>query len=397
MRNALVVFIKETTDSLRDRRSITAALIYSLMGPVLIGMVLNVLARREAGENALELAVTGAGNAPSLALYLEQHGARVSQAPTDPEAAIRSGKLDLALVIPEGFASDFQQARPAPVRLLHDSSKGSIRAPLDRARRLLAGYGREVAAARLLVRGVSPDVSSPLKVEEIDYATSRSRAALVLGMLPIFLLTAAFVGGMNVAIDVTAGERERGSLEPLLATAVTPGALVLGKWLATVVFALLGILVSLVFSLVVLRVVDHPALGARAGGWGIEPPDAIRMMAALVPLALFAAALQMLISTFSRSFKEAQTYLGLLLFLPMLPGFAIEFYSLQTQSWMAAIPLLGQQMALSDLMRGGAGGLFITHPWAHSWPAAAGTVLAAIACLYSTARLTRSERIVLGQ
>ncbi len=393
MRNALVVFIKETTDSLRDRRSITAALVYSLMGPVLIGMVLNVLARREAADDALELAVAGAGTAPSLILYLEQHRARVSQAPADPEAAIRTGKLDLALVIPEDFASDFGQARPASVRLLHDSSKSSTRAPLDRARRLLAAYGGEVGAARLLVRGVSPDVSTALKVEEIDYATSRSRAAVVLGMLPVFLLTAAFVGGMNVAIDVTAGERERGSLEPLLATAVSPEALVLGKWLATAVFSLLGILVSLVFSIVVLRLVDHPALGARSGGWGIQPPDAIRMIAALIPLALFAAALQMLISTFSRSFKEAQTYLGLLLFLPMLPGFAILFYSFQARPWMAAIPLLGQQMALSDLMRGEAGGLFITH----AWPAAAGTVLAAIACLYSTARLTRSERIVLGQ
>jgi sodium transport system permease protein len=390
MNNLVAVFRKESSDSFRDGRSVTAALIYSVFGPLIVVMTLNFLARREAQDRPFDLPVAGAAAAPSLLAYLEQRSVRIVQAPSDPESAVRSGAIDLALVIPGDYAERFGRVKPATVRLIHDASRMAQGQAVRRARTLLQGYGREVGSSRLIARGVGPEVAEPVKVEEIDLSTSRSRVAPALGMLSIFLLVAAFVGGMNVAIDVTAGERERGSLEPLLATAATARAVVIGKWMTASLFSLLAVGVSVALAMLVLR-------AAGAGDFAtpvrINGRDALALLAALAPLGLFTAALQMLIAAFSRNYKEAQTWLSLLLFVPMLPGFLFEFSAVETAPWMISLPIVGQQILVASALRGAAAA-----PAPLAW-AIAGAVatLAAAACLAATTRLLRSERILLAR
>ncbi len=385
---ALAVFAKETLDAARDRRSLTSALSFALFGPLVLAMALATIAKSSDDDGPLQLTVSGAGHAPSLVRYLEQNGAEIVRSTADVEPAVRRGDLKVALVIPESYGADFRASRPARVELVHDASRMGSKAPVRRVERLLERYSAQVAGLRLTARGISPSVVQTVRLSEIDLSTAASRAAFALATFLIFLLMSAFIGGMNVAIDTTAGERERGSLETLLVHAVPRTDLVVGKWMAAVAFNLLAVVLTLLFSFLVLRWdrlqrMDIPvALGVD---------DALRLLALLLPLALLAPALQMLIALFARSFKEAQTQLSLLMLLPMIPGLLLSLQSFEPRPWMRAVPILAEQVVMRDLLYGK-----VIAPSALALTVSATLALAAV-CLGATSRLLRHERIVLGR
>lgn len=387
-RKALRVARKELLDHSRDLRSVLSALLFPLLGPVALALMFQVIASWTRNDTALELPIVGKSNAPALVAFFERHGVAVKDAPADYEEQVRDGTLDVVLIFPDEYPSAFAEGRPAQVSVVVDSSRTKAHARSMRVRRLLDAYAGSIGAARLLARGVSPALAAPLAMQEIDLATPERLAATILGSIPMFLVFAAFAGGMYVAIDVTAGERERGSFEPLLVCPVSRGALVVGKWIATVVAALLALLVSIAAFAVAVRAVPLSSLGVKVA-FGV--PEVVAVLAAAVPLALFASALQMLLSTLARSFKEAQTYLQLFMMLPFLPAAYIAMAPIEPSLWMMAVPILGQDLLLAEVMRGEPLG-----PLAFSMAAAVSLALSAL-CLAATARLFKSERIIFGR
>jgi sodium transport system permease protein len=385
---ALAVFAKEALDAVRDRRSFLSALSFALFGPLVLGMALATIAKTSDDDGPLKVAVAGAAHAPSLIQYLEQNRVEIESPPVDVEGAVRRGDLKLALVIPPDYGKDFRASRPAKIELIHDASRMGSSKLVRRVEKLLGRYSGQIAGLRLAARGISVQVVQPVQVSQIDLSTAASRAALALGSFPIFLLMSAFIGGMNVAIDTTAGERERGSLESLLVHAVPRMDLVVGKWMAAVTFNLLAVVLTLFFSFLVLRWdrlqrMDIPV--------AMSVEDALRFLALLIPLALLVPALQMLVALFARSFKEAQTQLSLLMFLPLIPGMLLSFQSFEPKPWMRAVPILGEQVFMGDLLGGKTidpAGLALT---------AAVTLALTVVCLVVTSRLLQRERIVLGR
>lgn len=385
----LAVARKETLDALRDRRSLTAALAYSVFGPLVMGLALGAVARAgSTAEGPLAVAVEGGDRAASLVAHLERHRVRVEPAPADLEDALRRGRVEAALVVPREYPDDVRRLRPAEVRLLYDQSRSSGRTAARRIRTILEGYGRETAAARLVARGVSPEVARPMAIVEVDLSTRASRAATALAMLPIFLMLATFVCCMNAVIDATAGERERGSLEPLLAHPVPPVVLAVGKWLPAAALSAAGAGLTLAVSHLVLGADRIQEIGVPIG---LGAPETRGLLLLLLPLAFLAPAAQMLVAIFARSFKEAQTYLSLLLFVPMLPGFLFSFDAVGREAWMRAVPIVGQQMLMADLLRGEKA------PAGSALLLAALTLLCAAACVAASALCLRDERIVLGR
>lgn len=382
------VLLKELVDNLRDRRSVLSALIYPLIGPLALGLTLALVAEWQRTDLPLELPVVGAERAPSLIAFLEQNGALLQPAPADPEAAVREGKARAVLIIPEDYPADFRAGRPATLQLVVDESSNRARMTIQRAQRLLTAWGGQVAALRLLARGVSPELANPVLVDRVDVATPEKLAANLLNMLPLFLLLASFIGGMHVAIDATAGERERGSLEPLLINPISRGALVAGKWGATLVFSAAVLALTLAGFATMVRFVPLEAIGLQLH---IGPREAGAILAAALPLTLLAGALQLLVATFARSFKEAQTYLSLLLFAPMIPGMLLGLMPIQPQPWMMFVPGLSQQMLVTGLVSGepAAGWALVA--------SAATTAIASAALLGVTARLFTRESIVFGR
>jgi sodium transport system permease protein len=384
----LPILRKELKDHLRDRRSIFSGLLMPVLGPLTFLLMFTLIASWVREDRPLTVPVAGGQNAPSLIAFLQRHGAIVETAPADYEEQVRDGKLDLALSVPDDYGKEFEAGRSAPAQLISDSSRNKSRPQVFRARRLLEMYARRMSALRMIARGVSPTLVAPLELTDVDLATPEKTAANVLGMMPLFLLMAVFVGGLHLAIDATAGERERGSLEPLLVNPVSRFSVVAGKWLAVTIATVFAVLVALIgFRLAIARV-PLQDLGVK---FQLGMPEMLGMLAACVPLAFFAAALQMTLAFFARTFKEAQTYLSMLMLVPMIPATFISLQPIKSALWEMLVPVLGQTLLMADVLRG--------EPTPASWfaVAALSAVVCSAALLAWAARLLRSEKIVFGR
>ncbi len=354
-RLAVIVFHKELREGLRDRRSVWAALAATLAGPLLVGVILTVAATDRMRSGPMDLPVKDAERAPGLMESLRAERIVIRPASDDLETEVRAGRLDVGLVIPDDYPAKIDAVRTAVVRVISDPTRGASRDAARRLREALARHGRQVTAVRLIARGVTPEVAQPLRVEDVDVSTERSRAAVALGVLPVFLLVSVFVMGMSVAVDCTAGERERGSLEPLLLTGAPPMAIGVGKWAAVAVLNLVGLGVTLACAVLILGRLPLEDLGVRLESLGAL---AAGVLAAGMPLALLAAALQVAAATEARTFKEGQTYLSMLMFLPMVIGMLAAFSNARPAAWRLAVPVFAQHQLLAAALRGDALGAF---------------------------------------
>ncbi len=347
-----LVFGKEVIDNLRDRRTLITVLLSTLIGPGMVFLLFTVIGHEgsERADRPLALPVSGAENAPSLVAFLEQNGAEVVAAPEDPEAGVRAGDHEVVLIVPPSYREEFGAGQPATVRLVVDESRQSAGSTVRRARALLEGYNQQIATLRLMARGISPAVVSVLAVENVDVSTPQSMAAMLLYVVPFFLIFAVFGGGMYLAIDTTAGERERGSLEPLLINPVARRELLLGKLGATLVFTFVTVVGTLVAFALMLRLMPLDAYFGVQFGLNLESLGTILLIT--VPMMLLAAALQIIIATYTRSFKEAQSYLGFLPLIPGLPGMVMGLLPVKVDLWAMLIPTFGQQMLINQVLRG---------------------------------------------
>jgi sodium transport system permease protein len=347
-----IIFQKEITDHLRDRRTVATSLFYPLLGPLMIILLFSVIGQTiaERTEKPLELPVAGAERAPALVEFLRQNNVVIQPAPADPEAAVAAADVDVVLVIPEQYGADFRSGLPASVQLVFDESRQAGGVTVERARGLLDSYSQQIGALRLVARGVSPGVVRALAIEDVDVATSQSRAANFLNLLPYFIIFAIFSGGMGLAVDTTAGERERGSLEPLLINPVPRRDFVLGKLLASLLLTLVSVLETLIAFALVLNLVP---LGATFGvRLSFSLASVVVIFLITVPMMLLAGALQMIIAATSRGVKEAQGYLQLIPLIPALPGLVLAFMPVKAALWNMLVPTFGQQLLINQVMRG---------------------------------------------
>ncbi|WP_293713879.1 MULTISPECIES: ABC transporter permease [unclassified Stenotrophomonas] len=351
-RAIITVMRKELRDFARDRRTflltlLTAPLLYPLL---FLGMnkLTNLRAETQL-EKDLSIPVEGMARAPNLVAFLASRGINATEAPADIEGLIRSQQQDLALVIDKDFAADWHAGKPAKVEIVADTTRRTGDVQIARVRNVLNEYGQSVGALRLLARGVNPMVAAPVNVGTRDLATAEAKRGIFLSVvLPLVLMLFAFIGGSHLAMDTTAGERERQSLEPLLATPAARGALVSGKMLAAVVLGLASMLLILVSFKV----------SASIGGGAARSLDVSfaamgKLLVILLPLVLIGTALLTCLSASSKSMKEAQSHMVWLMLLPMLPGYALMAYPLKdTQLWQYAVPFLSQNQMLVKVTRG---------------------------------------------
>ena len=385
---AWIVARKELLEGLRDRRSVMAALIMPLFGPLMMVFTFNTVAERQRDAVDLPVHISGGEYAPHLVEWFEQRDVEVHPGPDNPKEAVRNGEVPAVLVVPEDYAATFASGESVELQLVYDGARLDTQPQVGRLRGLANAYSRHMGNLRLIVRGVSPELAQPLRVEDADLASRSQRSVVMLSFIPIFVVLAAFLCGANLAIDISAGERERRSLEPLLVNPVSRRALVAGKWLACVVFACVGTGVTLVCIGVALTRLPLAELGLRLN---LGPVEVIGVLAAVLPLAFLASGLQLLVSTFARSFKEAQTYISLLIFAPMLPTLVDALSPIGRQDWMAWVPILGQHVLLKAVLGGEQPAL-----WVFS---VAGVVALfwGLVCAGITARLFFREKIIFGR
>ena len=393
LRRLWTIVQKEIIDNLRDRRSVGNALFAVLINPLLYVVLFGFLNRTfsEQAERPLSLPVLGAANAPNLVQFLDQNNVDITEAPADAEEAVRRGDLAVVLVIPNDFGASFTRGAPAQVRLLVDDSNQSGSLAANRAQSLISQYSNQIGSLRLLARGVSPAVSNAVPVEWVSTTagTAEGVDSVVLNLLPVVMMTAVFYGGFYLAVDATAGERERKSLEPLLLNPVPRGEFVMGKFLAVFAFTLLATFLATALFLVLLGIpqVQQFTNIQLNVGWGVI----LAAVGLIIPVAFMAVALEMLVASYARSVKEAQTYTQLIAFAGFLPSLFLSVLPIRPQEWMYLIPTIGQLYFITDMSRG--------LPLNTAQVAACSLLTAAIgaAALLATMRLYNREQIILGK
>jgi len=304
---------------------------------------------RETLEESLHLPVSGADNAPSLIAFLEQHDVVIEPAPNDPEAAVIAGDINVALIIPPEYGEDFSTGKTAKLQLVFDSTRQSANADIDRAQDLLESYSGYIGLLRLSLRGVSPEVIRVVQIEELDTATPQSQALIFISMLPYFIIFAIFNGASPVITDATAGERERGSLEPLLINPLPRGWVAIGKLLSAIPFATLNLVITLAGFAAIFRLLPvEDLLGIQIG---FDISTLISIFLICLPIVFLACAIQTLIASFTKTTKEAGTYLPFIGLIPSLPGLALAFLPVKPDLWTMLIPTFGQQILINQFLR----------------------------------------------
>jgi len=350
MNMMFAVMSKELLDLFRDRKTVMLGL---LLGPILIpGLILGMgaLAENRAKtqlEGSLKLPVVGAQYAPNLVSFLATQNIEILPAPAHPDRAIREQEHDVILRVTEDYPRQWRASEAADVEMIYDSTRRDTEIPLQRVRGALSAYSQTAGALRLLSRGIDPQSSQTVRVNNRDLATPEAKRGRILGaLLPYMLILSAFLGGVYLVIDATAGERERQSLEPLLATPASREAIMSGKIAAACVFGML----SLLLLLVAFKFAFTFASGAMKGitvSWWV----ATKLLWVLAPMVLLGTTLLTLISASAKSVKEAQSYMGVLMLLPMIPTIVLMVNPIKDQLWMFTVPFLSQNQLILRLVR----------------------------------------------
>jgi len=386
------VFRKEVLEGLRDRRSIVTALLFGpIFGPVLFAGITSyaVDLQLDEAERPIEVPVVGGAGSDKLMSHLH---ARLID--TDHERfadagalreSVRRGETNAGLVVDAGFGDALRDGSPARLWIVTDVSNNTARPAVARLRSALMEYSGLIGTQRLQLRGIDPTVAHPIAVLTDDVSTPSGRAVLLLGMMTYFLLFATLLGGTQVAIDTTAGERERGSLEPLLTLPVSRAGVVWGKLGATFVFMAISLAISIVAFAVAVRFLPLAKIGMTAN---LTPMVCASIYVVMLPFGVLGAGVMSIVASYTKSFREAQTYTSLAMVAPTLPIILVVLNPIQPSLPSMLVPSLAQHLLVTELVKGeGVDPLLVL-------VSAMATIVVGVVCGLATVRRYGSERLL---
>ena len=391
MMTIITVFLKEVLDNIRDRRTLSTSLIMGpIFGPILFSVVINLSIERslDDAQKTLDLPIIGAEHAPNLVDYLVSKNIDAVDGPADLATAmdaVKVGEHDVVLVIPAEFGDQLADMTPAMVQIVSDQANRDADRDARRVRNAVREYAQLLAGLRVVARGDNPQSLQAISIDEVDVSTPSGRSAMLLGMMSYFFIFAALMGGMYLAIDTTAGERERGSLEPLLSLPVTRSQLIFGKIAATCLFMSLSLLLSLLAFYFVLDYMPLEQLGMTPN---FNLDVVISALLLFLPFILVGSALMTLVASFTKSYREAQTWLSVVLIAPTMPILIVSILMLRPRTEFMFIPSLSQHLLLVDMVK--------NEPLdpAHVAISVISTLVFGIALTWACARLYRREGLL---
>ncbi len=349
MRVLWAAFLKEALEAIRDRRSLLMAMVIPLLMPMMTFGIVNFLISKES-TSRFDVAVIGIESAPGLRDLLESSRvdlAFLDEGADDIESLLND--FDTVVVIDADFVADFEAMTPAQITLWYDTSRSTS----SSASRLMRGQLNRIESTvyrqRLLARGVNSEMLNVIDIDSHDTAHKGSRSAIVMGSMPGMIIFAAFACALATAIDTTSGERERLSLEPLLMQPMSTFTLMTSKWLVVTLFGWIGASLT---AIVLHIVMSNTPLYELGMSWQVGVGDLVVMTIVLLPVAMLAAGIMLLVSLSAKSFKEAQTLLGILQIVPLIALMAIDISQAKVEGGLALIPLVAQQKLIKGALTG---------------------------------------------
>ncbi len=383
-----IIMFKEIVDNLRDRQTVFYALLF---GPVLLPLMLGgslVASFKQLSidfDEVTSLSVVNADKAPQLMEFLYSNNIDITAPPDNVQTSVRYGDKLVVLEIPDDFATQLRLGQPAPLTLHVNSADKQSSKAARRVAAILNLYERTLNNLRLQHRGIDPTIFDSLDIIENDVSSDGANGQLMASILPFLFIMSMVMGGFYLAIDTTAGERERQSLEPLLSLPLKRSAVVFGKYGATLCFVTLS---SILTALSIYTLFQLFPVELMGGQIRFDGPTITRAFLLASPLLPFISAMLITVSAVTRSTKEAQTYLGLLMVVPMAPFFLLQFLTLRSTTASMPIPMLSQYQLLESAVLGD------SIPWLHIALSASGTLAATALLLYFAARLYQRERLL---
>ncbi|MCK5122623.1 MAG: ABC transporter permease [Candidatus Pacebacteria bacterium] len=368
----LTIFKKELKDTIRDRRTLMAMVVMPmLLMPVMtIGMFKFMEYQVEKqGEKVVKISIIEKGEAPAL-IEMIKNQEKIEIVETDGEIkdAVTNGDLDLGIIIPENFQENIDDQEVANITIIQKSTDIDSGSALARISFLVANFNDQLLQERFADQEINPEILSKVIIIPEDVATEKETGGFLLGLIiPLFIVMWAITGGQYTAIDVSAGEKERKTLESLLLTPVKRMDIVFGKFLTVSAVALTSVIVAIGSFYVALiysggfgsMMQDGQSSGAEgivesaAINFSIEPQAVLLLLAVSLFLVLMFSAIILSIAIFAKSFKEAQSYIGpsyLVVILPVvlvnsMPGF-------EPTLWFFAIPAVNATLLFKEVLMG---------------------------------------------
>lgn len=387
-----VVFRKELVDSLRERRSLLSALLLApLFGPILFILVTSyaVKLQIDEAEQPIEVPIVNGEGAENLVSHLFRRQIDVDHGRfADVDAlrdAVRRAEVDVGLVIDPDFGEALAGGEAARVWIVADRANNTARPAVTRLRTALNEYSRGIGGHRLALRGVDPSLARPLAVLTDDVSTPSARAVLLLGMMTYFLLFSTLLGGTQVAIDTTAGERERGSLEPLLTLAASRAELVWGKIAVTFLFMAVSLAICIVSFAIAVQFLPLAEIGMTAS---LTPLVCLGIYVVMLPFSALGAGVMTIVASYTKSFREAQTFTSIAMVAPPLPIVLVVLNPVQPSLPLMVVPSLSQHLLVTELVKGEA------FDPLHLAVSAVVTIAVGVVCGLATVRRYRGEAIL---
>lgn len=387
------IWRKEMVTTVRDRKGMTQAILVPLIIAVFYASFTPLLnkAMFERSQKPLIIPAKGVAYVDSGLLdTMREFGITLEEYEGDLEAVIRRGDKESGLIFEPGFAENVAEERPAQIRLVTNGTAGGIFGggfSDSRLQLAVSVFNQKVAAQRVAVRGIDPSALVPVVLETEDVATPEQEGALWASFyLPILVAVVLAQGGLFVAIDVTAGEKERGTLDALLVTPASDWAILLGKMAAVFVIGLIPLLLSVTAFWVVSNMMPSVAAVSQQGLpvfvlWG--------SLLIGIPMALVMSVAQMIVSVRARTFRDAQSAASPLVFAMMIPGFVAAFAPPKAL-WPCLIPLYGPFAALSRMTQAG------KLQWDSLALATIGSIVLAVILMTVAVKLFDRERLLYG-
>ncbi|MBW3527648.1 ABC transporter permease [Shewanella sp. NKUCC05_KAH] len=381
MNKIIAMVRKELIDAARDKRSVMAGLYYAIGTPLIMCGLFMVLIGQLTSPDDLKITIKNPDKAPDLVRFLSNKG--ITQGAADGSDAKDLKAIEL--IISTDYAAQMNQGKSAEITIVADNSEEKLQNSIRRLEKQLQAYSAEMGSLRLIARGIDPHVVQPLKVNVQDKATTDSKGGMILGIAIFTMIYSVFISGMNLAIDTSAGERERNSLALLLSHPLTTRQLVLSKIIAVSLFALLGLVLILLVSKIAYAFVPWQELGFSVN---ITTEFMLLMLVVGIPVALMAACLQLFVSFMAKTFKEAQSYLTMVLFVPLALSMAASYnIAPDMLQW---LPVSGQQQALMDFIKGK------DLPMLQLLVSTLGTLAIAVLLAFGMERSLKSEKVIFG-
>lgn len=383
-----IIMLKEIVDNLRDKQTVFYALLF---GPVLLPLMLGgslVSSFKQLTidfDQVTTLSVVNADKAPTLMEFFYSNNIDAIDAPDDVRQSVRYGEVLVVLEIGDDYADALRNGRPAPLTLHVNSANKDSSKAARRVTAILGVYERTLSNLRLQHRGIDPLIFDSLKVVENDVSNEGANGQILASILPFLFIISMVMGGFYLAIDTTAGERERQSLEPLLSLPVSRTSVVMGKYLATVCFVLLSSILTAVSIYTLFKLFPVEIMGGQVRFDGATVTKAFFLASPLIP---FISALLISVSAFTRSTKEAQTYLGLLMVIPMAPFFILQFITVRSTAVTMPLPMLSQYQLLESAVLGD------SIPALHIALSVIGTLAATALLLLLASKLYQREKLL---